>query len=369
MKFAYPYRILLSGSSGAGKTFIAKQILINRHLFQKKTKRVVYFYPCYLDQKPVNWDEDLGIPITYRVGIPSQDDIDVMLPDTTIVLDDTYDEAIQSTAIDHLFRVNSGKKFLNVLIMTQNNFAAGKYGRNIRNNCNITILLRNCLDTRINKTVCSQAGLQKAYMRAKEDLKNQSYPYMFLDQSPRAHASGYRLYTNIFDKYPTVYSESGMKGRVVPDSDFSQIFNIEENGKTFEASLKNEDEIKISKCKTKEVSRKKKAVCDSFSDDSSSSEPPPKKSSSRRKQKKPKKYIEVKKKRPSKKKRRREPSTSSSSDSSSSGSSSSDSYSTSSSETSKPSHNFSNDSESDSGNLSKRRKCSSVLSESSGISS
>ena len=120
MKFAYPFRILLSGSSGAGKTYIAKQILINRHLFQKKTKRVVYFYPCYLDQKPVNWDEDLGIPITYRVGIPSQDDIDVMLPHTTIVLDDTYDEAIQSTAIDHLFRVNSGKKFLNVLIMISN---------------------------------------------------------------------------------------------------------------------------------------------------------------------------------------------------------------------------------------------------------
>lgn len=363
MKFAYPFRILLSGSSGAGKTYIAKQILINRDLFQKKTKRVVYFYPCYLDQKPVNWDEDLGIPITYRVGIPSQDDIDVMLPHTTIVLDDTYDEAIQSTAIDHLFRVNSGKKFLNVLIMTQNNFAAGKYGRNIRNNCNITILLRNCLDTRINKTVCSQAGLQKAYARAKEDLKNQSYPYMFLDQSPRAHASGYRLYTNIFDKYPTVYSESGMKGRVVPDSDFSQIFNIEENGKTFEASLKNEDEIKLSKCKTKEVSRKRKERCDSFTDDSSSSEPPSKKSSSRRKQKNPKKYIPQKKKRVIKKKRRRQPSTSSSSSSSSDSTTASES-----SEISVISSSTDNDGGSDTGDIRKRRKCSGVLSESSGVS-
>ena len=111
---------------------------------------MIYSYPCFIKNRPVNWEESLSIPVSYRVGIPSKEEIDEMEPHTTIVIDDNYDNAVGSPAIDHLFRVTSSKQMLNVMIMTQNNFSSGKFPRDTRNQRNITVLLRNYMDTRIN---------------------------------------------------------------------------------------------------------------------------------------------------------------------------------------------------------------------------
>ena len=372
MRFAYPYRILLSGSSGAGKTYLAKQVLQHRDIFQKKTKRVVYFYPCFLEEKPVQWD-DIGIPVSYRVGLPSQEEIDEIPAHSTIVLDDLYEEAIQSQAIDHLFRVTSGKRNLNVMIMTQNNYAQGKYGRNIKLNCNATFLCRNCLDGTVNKRACSQAGLLKAYKRASEENKSKQYPYMFLDQSPRGHASSYRLYTDIFSKYPVVFSVSGMKACIVPYNDFKQNFNIIDRDNTFEA-VEKKHEKKNSECKTIETTRvKSKIRCDSFTEDSSESEV--ERSRSRKRSKKSK--VNKKSKKKAKKRRRHSTSSEASSENISSDEVNSKSKqnkrrslstSSESAATSNRSSEEVSSGGSDSSPVRKRGKRSSVLSESSGVS-
>ena len=126
-EFAYPYRILLSGASGSGKTYLAGKILEKEDLFQRKAKRVIYYYPCFIKNRPVSWEDSLSIPVSFRVGIPSQEEIDEMEPDTTIVIDDNYDSAVGSSAINQLFRVTSEKQILNVMIMAQNNFSSGKF--------------------------------------------------------------------------------------------------------------------------------------------------------------------------------------------------------------------------------------------------
>jgi hypothetical protein len=271
-KFAYPYRILLSGASGSGKTYLAGKILERTDLFERRAKRVIYFYPCFIKNRPVNWENTLKIPVSYRIGIPTQEDIDEMEPDTTIVIDDNYDGAVASTAVDHLFRVSSGKQMINVMIMTQNNFTSGKFTRDIRNQCNITILLRNYVDTRINKRVCQQLGLTKALEAAEGDTQFDEYPYFLIDQSPRAFASSYRLYTNIFSDFPVAYSVDGMKGYIVNESDFQRFFEIQEKSRKFEAIVKDEDEIKKD-CAEIQKTRKRtyKEEIDSFTDDSSSS--------------------------------------------------------------------------------------------------
>ena len=46
-KFAYPYRILLSGASGSGKTYLAGKILDRTDLFERRAKRVIFFYQCF----------------------------------------------------------------------------------------------------------------------------------------------------------------------------------------------------------------------------------------------------------------------------------------------------------------------------------
>ena len=44
IKFAFPFRILLSGSSGSGKTHFAGELL-KSDLFDEKITNVSYFYP------------------------------------------------------------------------------------------------------------------------------------------------------------------------------------------------------------------------------------------------------------------------------------------------------------------------------------
>ena len=368
IEFAYPYRILLSGASGSGKTYLAGKILARPDLFEKSAKRIIYYYPCFIKNRPVKWEEELSTPVSYRIGIPTQEDIDEMQPHTTIVIDDSYDEAVESKAIDHLFRVTSGKNLLNVILMTQNNFAAGKHNRDIKNQCNLSILCRNYIDTRINKRVCQQLGLTKALAAAEADTQFEQYPYFLIDQSPRAFASSYRFYTDIFSEYPVAYSVEGMKGYVINASDFQRFSEVKESARKFEAILKDEDTIKKEfREAQKNGIREKGEEFDSFTDDSSSPELETvskvrEKTRVRRKRKSPEKTTR-------KNKRRREASPSSESENRSESSSSSSSSDESTDDGKSRRKSRKKYRRSTSRNVRKRQKHSVVLSENSGFSS
>ena len=236
-KFSYPWRMILSGSSESGKTHFARKLLQQRELFTDSVNSIIYHYPCYLEDTPVKWHNELDIPVSYKLGLPTKQELINLPSKCCVVLDDLYDEAIKSDVIDHLFRVISGKKKICVMIMTQNNFTQGKYGRDIRNSCNYSVLFRNCCDSNINKRVTTMAGLGKAYTAASRDQVRSMYPYMFIDQSQQGQLSCYRLYTDIFSEYKTVYSFSGMKGYVVGETDFLSVYKTIENGSNFEAKL------------------------------------------------------------------------------------------------------------------------------------
>lgn len=230
IKFSSPFRMILAGSSGSGKTFFAGQILRN-DLFERQISNVYYYYPCYLDEPPVSWHDDLDVPVTYNVGLPTRNDLLEFPKDSCIVLDDSFDEIVNSSVIDHLFRVISGKKLINVIIMSQNNFSKGKYGRDIRNSCNFSVLFQNCCDTLINKNIARMSGVKSAYNSAMIDQRGSKYPYVFIDQSQQGQMTPYRLYTNIFAEFRTVWSVGGMKGYVVAAQDFEAFFKVKtENG-------------------------------------------------------------------------------------------------------------------------------------------
>ena len=230
-KFSFPFRMILAGSSQSGKTYFAGKLL-SEDLFTERVSNVIYFYPCYLTDAPVDWDQTLNIPVTYQVGLPTKEELAALPERTCVVIDDSFDEAVKSSAIDHLFRVISGKRNISVIIMTQNNFTKGKYGREIRNSCNYSVLFRNCCDTSINENIARMAGLGRAYAAAKQDIDGVKYPYIFIDQSQQGQLSKYRLYTNIFDRFMETWSVDGMKGYVIGANDFNNIFRVifEEKG-------------------------------------------------------------------------------------------------------------------------------------------
>ena len=228
-KFQYPFRIFVSGSSQSGKTYLSEQIL-KSSIFMRQAEHIMYYHPDYLDECPVTWHQTLTTSVSYHCGVPTLKNLCDLKPNTCIVLDDLYEECVSSKSIDYLFRVLSGKKQLSVIILSQRYFAHGKFAMNIRNNCNFTILLRN-VDKKINYRIASLMSLQIPVKKAITDsYEGNFWPYIFIDSSPRAQVTGYRVYTNIFGKYLTVYSDDGMKSYVVSEKDFLKFFIVKEKG-------------------------------------------------------------------------------------------------------------------------------------------
>ena len=242
--FDYPFRCFISGSSQSGKTYFAHKLLKIKGLFCTRPEQVVYYHPDYLSHVPVNWHNTLKIPVTYQSNLPTLQELCELKPNTCIVLDDLFEECINSTSIDYLFRVLSGKNRLSVLILSQRYFSAGKFGLNIRNNCNYTVLMRN-VDSKLNIRIASLLSLKIPIQKAIEQTyETNYYPYIFIDSTPRGQVSTYRCYTDIFNTARIAYNQTGMKSYIISEHDFLSNFDIlnsttaRKNGKHSENSIR-----------------------------------------------------------------------------------------------------------------------------------
>ena len=252
-EFEFPFRMFISGSSQSGKTFFAEKLL-RHNLFRDEVTAVNYRHPDYLDTVPVEWHKTLSVPVSYQTGLPSMEELCQLAPGTCIVLDDLYQECLGSQAIDYLFRVLSGKKKLCVIIMSQRYFTQGKFGMNIRNNCNYTVLMRNT-DARVNVRIARSFNVQKQVMRCLN--RKTAYPYVFIDATPSAMVSGFTVYEDIFSKFMIVHSVDGMRAYVLAENDFLKVFS--KVNESF-AELKHEDTKKSERKRKSRESKKRKFV-------------------------------------------------------------------------------------------------------------
>ena len=241
--FISPFRMILSGSSGAGKTHFAGN-LIKANLFEDDIQFVYYYHPCYLEEPPVDWHETMTIPVSYQTGLPSMEQLTNMPPYSLIVLDDLMDKCVSSEIIDHLFRVISGKRKISVMIMAQNYFVHGKFARNIKNSCNYSVLMRNCCDATINTRAARAMNLTKPVAKAEQSNADKEYPYIFIDQTQKGQVSGYQIYTDIFGVYKKCYSNIGMPSYIIPEKDFLAVFEIiQQKNRVVLAKQRNADKV------------------------------------------------------------------------------------------------------------------------------
>ena len=128
-------------------------------------KRVILFYPVELEDPPVNWDEDLDIPIEYQPGLPTRPEFWKSIESGTLcVIDDLYDKvglkqlkyfiviicnlskihkAAANATVANIFKVYSKKIGYTVIITTQNYFENWRHSRIIRSNCEIVVIFKN----------------------------------------------------------------------------------------------------------------------------------------------------------------------------------------------------------------------------------
>ena len=225
LNFAEIFRVFISGSSSAGKTYFARQLL-EQNLFD--FDRVYYFHPDFHETAPVDWSFD----ILYHPGLPTLEDLLVIPEKSCLIFDDLYHECVNSNVIDYLYRVLSSKRKLHCLIMTQRYFAQGKHAVSIRNSSNYHVLMRNA-DERINLRAADSMNLKQEVVKANECNENEMYPYMFIDRSNHARVTGIKVYIDLFSKYMKVVMKSGLKF-IIDGPDFHARFKLLDNNVAIE---------------------------------------------------------------------------------------------------------------------------------------
>ena len=223
----YPdiWRVFISGSSSAGKTYFAKQLLASDLL---EVKRIYYFHPDIHESFPIDWCNQFTTEIICQAGLPTLDDIEQMPQQSVIVLDDLFTEVAKSELMSYLFRVLSSKKKLHVIVMTQRYYAEGAQGLNIRNCSNYHVLMSNA-DARTNMRVAFSMGLDKEIRVAIKENEKKLYPYIVIDRTNYARVNGLQVYIDIFDKYRKVIL-NGMVQVLVPEKEFCKSWEYTNDG-------------------------------------------------------------------------------------------------------------------------------------------
>ena len=221
LKFADVWRVFISGSSSAGKTHFARELL-KADLF--KYNRIYYYHPDIQEDFPVDWSSHLSKPILYQANLPSVDELLQIPHYSVIILDDLFTEACEDKNMSYLFRVLSSKRKLHVIIMTQRYFAEGMNALNIRNSSNYHVLMRNA-DARTNLRVGLTMNLKADFLKANEMNKKNLYPYIFVDRTNHASVNELQVYTDILSKYKRAVFKS-MPSYILSEADFKAKFKI-----------------------------------------------------------------------------------------------------------------------------------------------
>ena len=132
-KITTPFRMLISGSSGTGKTTFIEKLLKSDRI-DSKFSTVYYCYPNHLGDPPVDWHETLSCNVEYLTHLPDLRFFDTVEPDSLLILDDLWTETCNSKDLVAAFKVYSRKKKVSMIIVTQSYFSGGGEGREIRNN-------------------------------------------------------------------------------------------------------------------------------------------------------------------------------------------------------------------------------------------
>ena len=250
------YRVFISGSSSAGKTYFAKQLLASK-LFD--VKRIYYFHPDIHESFPIDWCNDSNTEIVCQAGIPTLEDINQMPKQSVIVLDDLFTEVAKSDLMSYLFRVLSSKKKLHVIVMTQRYYAEGSKGLNIRNCSNYHVLMSNT-DVRTNMRVAFSMGLDKEIRAAIKANEKKLYPYIVIDRTNQARVNGIQVYINILDKFMKVIIDGHVKV-LVPNKEFKENWELVADGyaksKEIGSTKVNNENVKQSSKKPRLTNKRK----------------------------------------------------------------------------------------------------------------
>ena len=267
---AAPFRLIVGGASGSGKTELVKKMIHEGYF--GSLRDIHYCYPEYLATIPAVFD----VPVQYHAGLLSLSDIKDLEDGCLLIIDDLMLETSASESIAKLFTVCARKRGISVILLVQNIYQQGKHFRNIRLNATAIIMFKFRAGQDVNKRLLRDLGLQ--HMISADQLQStleEKYSFILFDLHPSRHSDFGCVRSNIFSENFRVFYT--MEYVAIPKELFIEHFQIinQKNGKI--KALKNEITIKTTKQESKSSKRTKKRRTDSESESKSRGRKPTRK--------------------------------------------------------------------------------------------
>lgn len=198
-----PFRICISGPSLSGKSYFACQFIKNLKRFTGKDFNIIW---CLANESSVPYN--LPSYVTVNFGCPDLS----ALPKSTekrpllIILDDLSYE--YGDKFCSLFTRRSHHENISLIIITQNFFQKTKGFREITLNCSCLVLTRNLRDRSQIYHLARQLSPKnpQKIVDAYEQSTQKEFSHFFIDLDQKTN-NLLRYKSNIFDKYPIVYTE------------------------------------------------------------------------------------------------------------------------------------------------------------------
>ncbi len=241
---ARPFRIIVAGASGAGKTEIVKKLVTEIH---DDFESIHYCYPDYLTDIPTEFDAD----VHYHPGIFTTRELASVKDHSLLIIDDLMVEASSSCDINKLFTVIGRKRNISIILLVQNLYHQGKHFRNIRLNATGFILFKFRAAFDVNLRLLKDIGLNATIKRSHlEGALSRKYSYLFVDIHPNRHFDFGSIRDNIFNRTFSIFYEN-MEYIAIPRAEFMKYFKIirAENGEI--EAIENEFTVKKRKTAAK----------------------------------------------------------------------------------------------------------------------
>ncbi len=252
-KLTKPFRLIIAGPSGAGKTTFLKELVNNCH-FDSPFEKIYYHYPDYLDELPIQFDQI----VEYKQGLLDVNDFVTIPKNSLIIYDDMMNECGKSEDTMKLFTVMARKRNVSLIYLVQNIYDNSKHFRNLRLNASGVVMFNFSASNDISKRVIAQFGLQSTLPRRLLDhIYSKPYSYIYVDLNTGRQKAFDVVRGNIFDTNFSIYNK--MEYIAVPKSDFLKYFKIVEAKEGSVRAVKNAIEIKQASKRTKRKSHSKRA--------------------------------------------------------------------------------------------------------------
>lgn len=205
--FKHPFTMVISGSTGSGKTEWLMRFLRHLDILVGEITHVLY---CYgeLNKNVISLERNGGNGVEYIIhnGVPSEEMIQNHARGgrLLLVLDDLIVN-IKSQFLDTLFTRGSHNWGVSVILVTQHLF--NKELKTARNNAHYIVLMRNPAGELQVRNLATQLfpNRTKFFLEAYKDATKEQFSYLVIDMHPSTEDI-LRLRTHIFpDELSIIY--------------------------------------------------------------------------------------------------------------------------------------------------------------------